>query len=152
MRAVIDDHGGDPQAFRPFGQHRRTKRKGGGRKTPMRRDPDHPGPVVQQFRNRLRLDLSGGQRAQVAVDAVDAVGFAAVTLARDDDRRDRFCLLDGQTGFQKDLGHDLVQRVDGQGGLRHVRLRLWKVRLQALYTSCMHSGQLDDPASPERRP
>jgi len=116
MRAVVDHQRREAELARPRRQRRGAEREGGRREAPAGVDAQHGRPVVGQHRLGAGRDLAGPDRAQAALDAVDAVRLAGVALARHDHRGHRRSLGGRQTGLAEDRPDAFTELGDGQAG------------------------------------
>ena len=122
MRAVVDDERRDAEFFRAFCKSRYAELEGRVGKAAVRIDLDDGGALVAvEHRHGVRLDLAGLDGAQRALDAVDAVRFAGVALAGDDDAGERPGLHRIEAALAEDGFDPLMESGDRQGGgLRHL--------------------------------
>ena len=124
MRAVVDDERGDAELARALGKGGEAKLEGRVGKAARGKERDvcrlH---VKVENRHSIRFNLAGLDGAQRALDTIDAVRLAGVTLTGDNDAGKCSGLHRIEAGLQEDRFDTRMKGVNRQGGaLRHFRL------------------------------
>ncbi|AIJ72305.1 hypothetical protein DK65_2235 [Brucella pinnipedialis] len=121
MRAIIDDEGGKAMAPRTLRQNRHAKLESRVGKTALCVHPHDGGSFLRhQFRHGVRLDLASLHGAQGAFDAVNAMRFAMVALARNDHACNSARLNGVQSRLAENLFHARMEFFNREvGAVRH---------------------------------
>ncbi len=122
MRAVVDGECGDAVLAGTLGKHRQTEFEGGiGETAPGIHLDDRRGFLRDDFRLGVRLDLASLDRAQRALDPVDAVRLAGIAFAGNDHPGESARLDHVKAALAEDRLDALLKRGGRQGGcLAHV--------------------------------